>query len=988
MLQGVGKLLIFGVVFAGSGRAAAAPADRARAAAELNFRTSSLELGLALKTVGANHFVISGAEVLDHDGVAEALKTFCNAHALDACEAFDGDGDWLADAIGQGEGEGVNLAKAAREATLEAARAGGLSVRLVASQQGLSLVGLGLIGDATDQLGFVRLTRRLGTSFLEALVAQADVTLGLAWNGHLLLASDQARGALQAALGKSLGQPLALQSLVLEPDHLTLVALGEAASASDRGALATWQALSGAATALILLVLAATVFLMRRERKPFQTFARSLTERLTEDGEAPRLTPTGGAVARRLAEVINATVDKQREALAKAQGGAIDIERKLGRVADLLTIDDGAFRLFRAKVERLHSLSVKEAQSLKAGVTGDEAWDALAQILRHVHTIKSNARLFNLNRVHHAAKDYEDFLADALGRDHLDESLIEQLKTQLDYITHEVATYHELRTRLLGDVGRNEQVGQQQALRLTWLTSLIGRIFTNLKNPAAGPVALGSLYSEYQDAVASVGKADLVEYVARYDRMLREMAARGGKQLAPLALTGNLRFVSHDVMELLNDVFLHCIRNSLDHGIEAPLKRQAFGKSQVGLIQIDCNSIGGLAAIVIRDDGRGIDPGELRARAVESGFYSAADVRRLGDEEVLNLVFETGFSTAAVVTEISGRGVGMDVVRETLRQLGGDVSIRSLKGHGTEVHLHFPLVASRFQSRLSLFNIHAEVRTIIAALAPHLKQTDVYLEVAAGMKSRALVLLDRILFTEAVKELLLELNTYAPKPCRLNVQLGHAASGEACSLETFALVVTVEDAQGRRLPAVLEQLGIEQGGRLADLMLDCGLYLATSPAQGRVEIQVPAGISDVLPDVGFQVLALVEGQDNVGTLVREQCHEHFGELSSTVYGRDRLDEFLSRGAGNTIVILDDKALADHELLRCLVQAEPANVVLVVPEMATVPLRSAFYLSQDPLIIEGVLDAAAVAQALEFSLQRHVMRLKASRHEPAELRLSA
>ena len=180
--------------------------------------------------------------------------------------------------------------------------------------------------------------------------------------------------------------------------------------------------------------------------------------------------------------------------------------------------------------------------------------------------------------------------------------------------------------------------------------------------------------------------------------------------------------------------------------------RQAFGKPAAGKIQIDCNCIGGLAAIVIRDDGRGIDPAELRAKAVERGVMDASTARQKTDEDMLDLVFKTGFSTSAVVTEISGRGVGMDVARETMHQLGGDARVQTLKGHGTEVHLHFPLAESRFTSRLSLFNIHAELKTILAALAPFLKRTEVELVAAPEMRRRALALLDRFLFAEAMKE--------------------------------------------------------------------------------------------------------------------------------------------------------------------------------------------------------------------------------------------
>lgn len=902
----------------------------------LAYETQRLELDL--RQLSANPFLQAGAEVLDRSTVASALKTFCSAKDLVACAAFDSDGDLLGDLSGKNEdAPGARLSAAERKAAKLAAKGEGAAVEL----RKTTLVGLWLIGGDADDFGYLKLERRLGDAFASDLAKSYGAPLGVTSGGQLVLASES--GARHEELAK-------LTPLPVEGE-LGVVAFDAPASA---GAVEAWPVSPlelGLAFAALLLGLGfAFRFVLRRQK---------------------------AAAARHLIRQLDAQAARHEEALGKAQGSTHEVERKLGRVADLLTIDEGAFRLFRAKVRRLGQLCAAELTRIEPGVQRQESFEPLAQILRYTHTIKSNARLFNLNRVHHAAKDAEDYLAELMRADAVSEAARAQLAELLGYVSAEVETYHDLRERLLGDARRSEQVGQQQALRLTWLTSLIGRIFTSLKNPTNGPAALSALYAEYQNAVASVGKEDLADYVQRYDRMLQEMGQKAGKQLAPLTLTGNLRFLAHDKMELLNDVFLHCLRNALDHGLETPLKRQAFGKPAAGKIQIDCNQMGGLAAIVIRDDGKGIDPEELRVKAVERGHLVAAAARTLSEEQLLDLVFQTGFSTSPVVTEISGRGVGMDVAKETMRQLGGDARVQTLKGHGTEVHLHFPLVESRFTSRLSLFNIHAELRTILAALAPLCADTHAELDAAPEMRRRALALLDRFLFGEAMKELLVALNTYAPKPARLVLSVAHADVGGACSLETYALKIAVSDEAGRPLPDLMTKAGLGPRGRLEGLLLDCGLYLPEPAAGGRCEIHVPAGTSDMLPEERFAVLALVRDPDAVSRLIAEQCEEHFGDLNCVVYRKDRLEQYLAEATEDAIVILDDAALADPALLRRLSGAPEANVVLVVPEMGAVTLRAVFQLSQDPLIIEGMLDGAAVTQALEFSLQRYVMRLKAN-----------
>jgi two-component system chemotaxis sensor kinase CheA len=173
-------------------------------------------------------------------------------------------------------------------------------------------------------------------------------------------------------------------------------------------------------------------------------------------------------------------------------------------------------------------------------------------------------------------------------------------------------------------------------------------------------------------------------------RIVRDIAEGTGKP-ARIELRGETVELDRKVLELLQDPLLHVVRNAMDHGIETPSERAAAGKPEAGSIVVSAEALGGEVRVTISDDGRGIDPARLRERAVRLGILRAEEAARLSDPEALDLIFLPGFSTAAMVTDISGRGVGMDVVRSNISELSGQVLVESQLGRGTQIVLTLPL---------------------------------------------------------------------------------------------------------------------------------------------------------------------------------------------------------------------------------------------------------------------------------------------------------
>jgi two-component system chemotaxis sensor kinase CheA len=173
----------------------------------------------------------------------------------------------------------------------------------------------------------------------------------------------------------------------------------------------------------------------------------------------------------------------------------------------------------------------------------------------------------------------------------------------------------------------------------------------------------------------------------RFPRMLRDLAGKLGKKVE-FVTHGEATELDKGLVEKITDPLTHLVRNSCDHGIELPAERLAKGKPEAGTITLSASHQGGSIVIEVRDDGRGLSRAKLLHKARERGI-AAPDT--LTDPEVWNLIFEPGFSTAEVVTDVSGRGVGMDVVKKNIAALGGSVEIDSADGYGMRVSVRLPL---------------------------------------------------------------------------------------------------------------------------------------------------------------------------------------------------------------------------------------------------------------------------------------------------------
>ncbi len=373
--------------------------------------------------------------------------------------------------------------------------------------------------------------------------------------------------------------------------------------------------------------------------------------------------------------------------------------------------------------------------------------DLIHGLLRNAHTLKGSARMLGYDRISAVAHRMEDLLKEVEdGERQVDTAVIDVLLRGTDAITHLTTLMAKgeepgpQTERLLASFEGGEapqparnDVPQQETVEsdtvranvrtLDNLVNLIGEMIINKKRfeekisrlrflcrspDDAIPVAavaefsrdleqdvlyLSYLIQEVHGEAMALRMLPLKTVTEGLERMVRDVAKAQDKQVV-LEITGETIELDRVLLDCLKPVLMHVVTNAVDHGIETPAERLATGKKAHGTLQVAARYEGNRVRIDIRDDGRGIDPDLIRRTAVRRGIASRKEAESASDDDILYLILRPGFSTSEIVTDISGRGVGMDVVQKNVERVKGTLSLSSRKESHTEVSLLLPLTLS------------------------------------------------------------------------------------------------------------------------------------------------------------------------------------------------------------------------------------------------------------------------------------------------------
>lgn len=242
--------------------------------------------------------------------------------------------------------------------------------------------------------------------------------------------------------------------------------------------------------------------------------------------------------------------------------------------------------------------------------------------------------------------------------------------------------------------------------------------------------------SDMQLAVMKMRMQPIKKVFGKFPRLVRDIAANLGKDV-DLRITGEDTEVDKAVIEQIGDPMVHIIRNAIDHGLDSTEQRLAKGKSEKGTITIDAFQKGNQIVIEVSDDGRGIDVERVKKKALEKGLITEEEAPRMTDEAAINLIFLPGFSTNEVATELSGRGVGMDVVKTNISRLNGYVEVLSKKDFGSTFRISIPLTLSIVQALMVRVR-GAQYAVPLAPIVEILKVSTTAIKEVAGQKVLAL----------------------------------------------------------------------------------------------------------------------------------------------------------------------------------------------------------------------------------------------------------
>ncbi len=214
--------------------------------------------------------------------------------------------------------------------------------------------------------------------------------------------------------------------------------------------------------------------------------------------------------------------------------------------------------------------------------------------------------------------------------------------------------------------------------------------------------SLDRISRDIQDLVMNLRMVPIQSTFQKMCRVIRDVAQKQNKKVETV-LKGDTTEIDKNVVENLSSPLIHLVRNAVDHGLEAPEERVALGKPEMGNIQLSASQEGGEICIVISDDGRGMNKAKIREKALERGLIDPQKVFR-DDNEIYELIFAPGFSTASEITDISGRGVGMDVVKQNIEKLKGRIQVTSKEGKGSSISMYIPLTLSIIEGMLVRVN--------------------------------------------------------------------------------------------------------------------------------------------------------------------------------------------------------------------------------------------------------------------------------------------
>lgn len=541
---------------------------------------------------------------------------------------------------------------------------------------------------------------------------------------------------------------------------------------------------------------------------------------------------------------------KEREVKAEQQ------RKDMEKFFALLQVSDSLFELFMSETRKLFDDIKFDLKSLREKI-GANPLETANRMFRAVHTIKANAKLFKLSSIQDVAHSVESYLEELrTGKRTFTPAVLAELTQKIMEISEEVYSYASLRKEILNTSERSSAFNLKY--RVQWIRSLMNQFASILRDPKFEQRHLKLIQKEFGRALSSFDKASLREYLIGYNQMLQEVSASMGKEVQEIETDLEYHHFDSSTLARINDILLHCLRNAIDHGIETVEERVAAGKPRAGLIRLRTKEQDGLVNIEISDDGRGLDLEKIKAKAVEMNIVTADGADRMSEKEIIPLLFHSGVSTASTLTEISGRGLGMDVVRDYVQGLTGTLSLSFVKDQGTTISFWIPTASEDFISPLGIHDLGDMLDEVLRDYLHYAQDRFIF---EYDNLPKITIFTDKISLIEVLRMILTDMHQSCPAGCRIHFTVEeHMGRRRVDSFVFYRLrAVPVGEAVPRDWAFAKDTKVMTAAGTL---LRKNGGSLYMRQAQ-QMEINIPSNIPVRFAQYEFKVLIFTSRLENL-----------------------------------------------------------------------------------------------------------------------------
>ena len=334
---------------------------------------------------------------------------------------------------------------------------------------------------------------------------------------------------------------------------------------------------------------------------------------------------------------------------------------------------------------------IREASKLASAKDSDtiNKWDEKF-IWKNVHTVKSNSRFFGLKGISSKLHEEEikfSFLKSEKKK--ITDEIIFEICDSLLAIIEIISDYQSTAEEIFGLNTIDTELKETKFIEIEKLKNMDDKIKSLSKK-----IDLEEM-EEVKDEWGNLFKSSLLDLLKGFDSLVNITSKELGKNIS-FKVGGDDIHLKENILTKISDSIIHLLRNSIDHGIELPKTRKKVGKSQKGFIEIKCLMLDSSFQLSIKDDGKGIDGHLLGEKAIKENIISRDQFESMMDNERINLIFAEGFSSKVEANTVSGRGLGMDIIHQNIKSLGGQIKIITKEGNGTEFVLTFPLNSNQF----------------------------------------------------------------------------------------------------------------------------------------------------------------------------------------------------------------------------------------------------------------------------------------------------